>query len=138
LLPVSTLIGTGLDALANNGLALGAAYNNVLGGGGGDGYTLCDLELVVSFATAPAANSGIAVWLLGSTDGTSYEDGSSSVTPARGWDVLFPLRPVSGAQRIVRRAWLPWGMWKPLALNQATGQPFAATGNLLRIRPVSS
>lgn len=134
----ASLATTELNSLANNAAAAaGSAYNNVIGGGGGDGYTLCDLELQVTFGTNPTANTGVTVWLLGSADGTNYEDGSSSVTPARLPDAVFPVRAVTTAQRINRRVWCPWGLFKALVRNDGTGQAFAATGNILSIRPVT-
>lgn len=135
---VATLMSTELNSLATNTAAVASsAFNNVQGGGGGDGYTLCDLELVVTFGTNPAASTGISVWFLGQPDGTNYEDGSSSVTPARLPDAVFPVRAVTTAQRIVRRIAIPPGTWKALALNDGTGQALAATGNTLKIRPAA-
>lgn len=135
---VATLMSTELNSLATNTAAVASsAFNNVQGGGGGDGYTLCDLELVVTFGTSPAASTGISVWFLGQPDGTDYEDGSSSVTPARLPDAVFPVRAVTTAQRIVRRIAIPPGTWKALALNDGTGQALAATGNTLKIRPAT-
>lgn len=131
----TTLLSTGLNSLANNALAASSAFDNTQAAAG-DGSTLCDLELVVTFGTNPA-NTGISVWLLGSQDGTNYEDGDSSTTPARLPDCVFPLRAVTTAQRIVRRVWLPWGLMKALVKNDGTGQAFASSGNTLKIRPVT-
>lgn len=133
----ATLMTTDLNSVANNGLAIGSAYNNVQGGGGGDGYTLCDVELVVTYGSAPAAGTGVTAWFLAAPDGTNYEDGGASVTPARLPDVVFPVRAVTTAQRIVRRVLLPWGLMKPLVRNDGTGQTTAASGNTLAIRPVA-
>src|SRR4051812_13004672 len=94
---IATLLSTGLNSLANNSLAVSSAYDNTQGGGGGDGYTLCDLELVVTFGTNPTANTGVSVWFLAVPDGTNYEDGDASTTPARAPDVVFPLRAVTTA-----------------------------------------
>jgi hypothetical protein len=132
----TTLLTTELNGLINNSLALGAAFNN-LQGQTGDGYTLCDVELVATYGTAPAANTGVSVWFLGTQDGTNYEDGDTGITPGRMPDVVFPLRSVTTAQRIIRRIFLPWGLFKPLARNDGTGQAMAATGNSLKIRPVA-
>ena len=132
----TTLLSTGLDALADNALALSAAYDNTAGAAG-DGSTLCDLELVVSYASAPDAGSAVVVWLLASQDGTNYEDGGTSVTPLRIPDRAFPLRPVTGAQRIIRRVAMPPGLFKALLKNDATGEAMAASGNTLKIRAVT-
>lgn len=133
----TTLLDTGLNSLANNGLAISATYNNTQGGGAGDGYTLCDLELVCNYGTAPSVNTACSVWFLATQDGTNFEDGSATVTPARAADVVIPVRAVTGAQRIIRRAWVPWGNFQALLKNDGTGQAMAATGNTLKIRPVT-
>lgn len=132
----ATLLSTGLNSLANNGLALSSLFDNTVGQTG-DGYILCDVELVATYGSAPTANTGVAVWFLGAQDGTNYEDGDASTTPARMPDVVFPLRTVTTAQRILRRVWLPWGKLKALLKNDGTGQAMAASGNTLIIRPVT-
>jgi hypothetical protein len=133
----ATLLSTELNSLANNGTALGSAFNNTVAGGGGDGYTLCDVELVVTYGVAPTASTGVSLWFLSTQDGTNYEDGDNSTTPGRVPDVVFPLRAVTTAQRINRRVALPWGNFKPLAKNDGTGQAMAASGNTIKIRPVT-
>jgi hypothetical protein len=131
----AALLSTGLNSLANNALALGAAFDNTQGQAG-DGYTLCDLELVVTFGTAPTANTGLSLWFLPAQDGTNYEDGDASTTPARAPDLVFPVRAVTTAQRVARRSvLLPEGKWKPLLKNDGTGQAVAASGNTLTVRP---
>lgn len=132
----STLLSTELNSLANNSLALGNAFDNTVGQAG-DGYVLCDVELVVTYGTAPTANTGCSVWFLSTQDGTNYEDGSSSVTPARLPDVVFPVRAVNTTQRIIRRVLLPWGVLKPLLKNDGTGQAMASSANTLKVRPVT-
>jgi hypothetical protein len=132
----STLLSTELNSLANNALALGSAFDNTAGQAG-DGNTLCDVELVVTYGTAPGVSTAVALWLLGTQDGTNYEDGGSSVTPGRLPDQTFPLLAVTTAQRVVRRMWLPWGKFKPLIKNDGTGVAMAASGNTLKVRPVA-
>jgi hypothetical protein len=132
----TTLLSTELNSLTNNSLAVGSAFDNTQGQTG-DGYTLCDLELVVTYGVAPTASTGCTLWLLGTQDGTNYEDGGSSVTPARLPEAVFPLRAVNTAQRIIRRVWLPWGKWQPQLKNDGTGQTMASSGNTLKVRPVT-
>jgi len=135
---VATLLSTELDSLANNATAVATTpYNNVQGGDGGDGYALAEVELVVTYGVAPAANTGVAVWFLAQIDGTNYEDGSASITPARIPDVVLGVRPVTTAQRIIRRVALPQGIWKACVKNEGVGQAMAATGSTLKIRPAS-
>jgi hypothetical protein len=128
---------TELNSIANNALAVATAAFNNTQGAAGDGYVQCDVQLVVTFGVAPTANTGVSVWFLSAPDGTNYEDGDTNVTPARIPDVVFPVRAVTTLQRINRRIWLPWSNFKALVKNDGTGQAFAATGNILSIRPVT-
>lgn len=135
---IASLMTTGLDSLANNANALGSEWDNTQGQAG-DGYTLCDVEVYVdSFGGNVTAGGAVLVWFLAAPDGTNYEDGGAGVTPARPADVVLPLRSgISTAQRVSRRAWLPWGKLKPLVRNDATGQAMASSGNTLKVRPVT-
>lgn len=129
---LATLLDTQLNALPNNALAVGGAYT------AGGGYLMAQLELYVTFGTAPTANTGVSVWFLRAIDGTNYEDGADgATTPARLPDVVFPLRAVTTAQRITRRVTLPAGTWRPLLKNDGTGVALAASGNTLRIVPLT-
>lgn len=127
---IATLLTTELNSLANNtNAAVGGAYANTAG------RPYAEFELFVNFGVAPTAGSQVLVWLLARPDGTNTEDGSSSITPARIADVVFPIRAVTGDQRIVVRAPLPPGTTYPLARNNATGQTMAASANTLKVRP---
>lgn len=129
---IATLLSAGLNSLANNGLALSSAFDN------GTALDLQgELELVVTYGSAPTANTGCAVWLLRNVDGTNYEDGSDSVTPARAPDLVFPLRAVTTGQRIILPVTIPPGSWKALLKNDGTGQAMAASGNTLKLRPLT-
>lgn len=132
----TTLVSTGANSLANDALVAGSTFDNTVGQAG-DGYTFCDLELVAQFGTNPTAGTGISIWFLQSQDGTNYEDGSSSITPARIPDCVIPVRAVTTAQRIIKRCLLPQGKLTPLLKNDGTGQAFAASGNTLKVRPVT-
>lgn len=128
---VETPLSTGLNSLANNGLALSSAVTLT-----DAGYLLADVELVVTFGSAPTANTGIAVWFLREVDGSNYGDGDASTTPARAPDLVLPVRAVTTAQRIiVSNVLLPPGTFKALLKNDGTGQAFAASGNTLKILP---
>lgn len=138
---IATLMTTELNSLASSsGLTAGAigttAYNNVQGGGGGDGYPLGEFELVLA-APAGALSAGAAVylWLILQPDGTNYEDGSAGVIPARNPDVIIPVRPVATAQRIaIREVTMPVGNFKTV-LAHNTGQNWGASGNTLKLLP---
>jgi hypothetical protein len=134
---VTPLATTALNSLANNALVACTVFDNEPSVANFDGYTMADVQLEVTFGTAPTANTGVSLWFLSQGDGTNYEDGSSSITPARLPDVVFPVRAVTTAQRINRRVMLPWGNITPLLKNDGTGQAFAASSNTLKIRPAT-
>jgi hypothetical protein len=128
---IATLIDTALNSMANNALVAGSAFS-------ASDYLLAKFELyIASFSAAPTANTGFALWLLATLDGTNYADGSTSVTPADAPNCVFSLRAVSTVQRRYRRITIEPGTWIPLLKNDGTGVSAAATGNTLRIVPVS-
>lgn len=133
----TSMLTTGLNSLANNGLALSAEFDNTIGAAG-DGYIFADVELYVTYGSAPTANTAPALWILQTPDGTNYEQGGDgSTTPARMPDTVFPVLASTSAQRLVRRVLLPWGKLKFLIKNDGTGQAMAASGNTLKVRPVT-
>jgi len=136
MLAQTTLATTALNSMANNALVACTVFDNTIGQNG-DGSEEADFELVVTFGTNPTANTGFSLWLLVANDGTNYEDGSSSVTPARAPDLTFPVRAVTTQQRINKRCSLPAGKFTPLLKNDGTGQAIASSGNILNIRPVT-
>lgn len=135
----STLLGTELNSLSNNAFSVaGATYNNTVGGGTGDGYVLCDVEGVFTFAAAPTANTGVSVWLLMTSDGSNFENApTASVTLGRAPDVVLPVTTGQAGTRVIRRLLCPWGNFKAIAKNDGTGQAMAASGNTIKMRFVT-
>jgi hypothetical protein len=125
---------TELNSIANNGLAISSAFDNTQAADA-DGRTTCELELYVTHPTAPTANTGWSIWFLRAIDGTNYEDGGTSLTPARAADLVIGLRNVNSAQRQTRETSMPVGKFKVLTKNDGTGQASASSGNTLKIRP---
>ena len=121
---------TELNSLANNSLAIGSTITAT-----SSGMLMAEFELLVTYGTAPTAGTSVLVWLLREIDGTNFEDGGSSVQPLRLFDASFPLRAVTGAQRISRVVRMPPGNFKALLKNDGTGQSMAASGNILSFRP---
>jgi hypothetical protein len=129
-----TLLSTELNSLANNANAVHASSVTISSAG----FLRCELELLVTFGTAPTANTTVNVWLLHELDGSNFEDGSGSITPLRVPDAFFALRAVTTAQRIIFVAELPPGTTiRPLLRNDGTGQAMASSGNTLKIRPLT-
>ena len=136
---LQTIMTTELNGLANNATVL----SSVAGSSGlitltSTGYPQALAELVVTFGTAPTANTTINVWFLTEIDGTNLEDGSSSLVPQRSPDLFFPLRGVTTAQRIAKTCKLPVTAFKVLVQNNGTGQAMAASGNTLKLLPYTS
>lgn len=134
-----SLLTTELNSLANNSNgSAGSAVNNVASGtSNADGYVRGAVELyLAAYTGTPTAGTGVSLWFLRSADGgTNYEDGSSSVTPARTADVFVPVRALaSGPQRITVPCWLPAGYFKTLPRNEGTGISFASSGNTVVVR----
>lgn len=125
-----TLLSTELNSLANNTNAVHASNVSITS----TGFMKSELELLVTFGSAPTANTSILVWLLGEVDGTNFEDGSSTVTPTRVPDAVFTVRAVTTAQRCKAIIDTPPGPIRALVRNDGTGQAFAPSGNTLKIR----
>jgi hypothetical protein len=128
-----TVLTTEMNSLANNSNAVKSSAVSPTSAG----YALVEVELYVTFTVAPTANTGVSIWFLKEIDGTNYEDGSASITPTRNPDVVFGVRSTTNAQRLIKTCVLPAGSFKPLVRNDGTGQAFAASGNVLKIRPYS-
>lgn len=130
------LLSTELNSLLNNTNAVSATpvLVNTVGTSNTDGYVRGKLEAVIG---APAgtltANSSLNVWFLETVDGTNYEDGDASTTPAREADCVLGVRAVSTAQRITKEVFVPVGSSKVLYRNAGTGQTLASSGNTLKL-----
>lgn len=132
-----SLLTTELNSLATNTMsAAGSVVDNVVGGTNLDGYVRGKVEVVLAAYTGtPAVSSAVYLWFLKTIDGGSnYEDGSSSLQPARTPDVVVPVGAVaSGPQRVVVECWVPVGKFKPIASNAGTGLTLAASGNTVKV-----
>ena len=132
---VSTIVSTELNSLANNSQVV----SSVAGSSGVitvPTQTQMRVELFVTFGTAPTANTSVLVWFLQTIDGgTSYEDGSSTVTPTRNPDVIFTVNAITTGQRLQKVVDTPTGNFKVLVKNNGTAQAFSSTLNTVRILP---
>src|SRR5438477_9650611 len=125
-----TLIsGSTNNALGNNSLSIGSAFNHLSGTSGLDGAPSGWLVLTYSMTSSPTAGNSISVWFLGAQDhGTNalYEDGGSGVgpTPDRPPDVIFPVATTSSFHQIEMPVFMKVGWQKALLKNQ-TGIAFS-------------
>jgi hypothetical protein len=126
----STVLTTELNALANAGRsAAGTEINNATNK---DMYG--QLELAVTFGTAPSAGGFVEIYMVNALDGTNYEDGSNTVDPGTHKLVdRIPVRAVTTAQRLNGRMIpLEPAKTKFLLLN-GSGQAFPASGSTLTL-----
>jgi hypothetical protein len=128
---IATLLSTEMNSQANNALVLGSAYSS------SGNYLMAELQIDVTFGSAPTANTGLSVWLLRAIDATNYETGGTSATPTRAPDAVFPLAAVTTQQLITLRVPIPPGTFKPLLKNDGSGQAFPASGSTLKILPLT-
>jgi hypothetical protein len=121
-----SILTTELNALANNAGVVTAVVENSTSL---DQYA--DFELVVTYGTAPTADTTVDLYIVRTIDGTNYED-ATATRPTPEFVGSFVLDNVTTAQRkIVRGVMLPPISFKLLIVNKA-GQAMAATGNTLR------
>ncbi len=124
---ISTVLDTSLIDLASNALVVSSAFDN-----SSNLHLWAEVEISATFATTPVVNSGVSVWFLRNLDGTNYEDGDTSITPARAPDLVLPVRAVSTQQRVTRRCAIPPGTFKILLKNE-TGVALSASGHTLKL-----
>ncbi|MBB6053277.1 hypothetical protein [Armatimonas rosea] len=128
---VTTVLSTGLNSLASNASAISNSYTT-------SGWMLARVTLTISYAVAPTANTSIDLFAIQSSDGgTTWSDGSGSVTPTAGLIKSFGLRAVTGAQVLVDTVMIPPGPIKFLARSNGVGQTAAASGNTITIETVT-
>jgi hypothetical protein len=144
----SSLLTTELNSLASSAaLTAGAissvggtsgVFNNVQGGGGLGGFTQALFLIhIASLASAPTAGTGFFFWFINSLDGSLFEDGSATITPARRADLVIPVRAATGVQNIIVQSSLPPNSFYVLC-DQNTGQTLASSGNYLKVCPVTN
>jgi hypothetical protein len=88
----AAVMTTELDGLANNARAISGAVDNTA-----DLDFWDDVELVVTYGTAPSAGGTVELYLVESVDGTNYGDGDADVVTADGWDLSVLLGDGTGA-----------------------------------------
>lgn len=123
-----------LKNLANAARVLG---NEVDPTGAANRFPLALVQLKVRCAVAPTGSPFVSLYFLTAADGTQYEDGDSSTTPARPADLVLPVRLVNTQQFIqLKNVLLPPSPFKPLVIN-STGQALTNTDNenILSYRP---
>jgi len=128
-----TYLSSELDGLANDSNKLGSAIDFTAAGA--DRKLYMDVEIYLNTVDLSAqTNPAIHIWLLARTDGTNFEDGSDTVTPARAPDKIVPLREVNDAQRVFARFLLTTPDQGKLLIKNKTGAALASSGNTVKYR----
>jgi hypothetical protein len=139
----ANLLTTELNSLANNNGALqSGSYDNR--STGSNNFLFGQLELNVTFGSAPTAGNLIDLFLIPAPDGTNYDDGAGGATPVAPQNCYvgsFIVRAVTSAQKlsmgmpgIQPLIKLPPYHFKAL-LVQKSGQAFPASGSTLVLYP---
>lgn len=122
-----TILDTGLNSLANSAAALSAAIAN-----GTDLDLYVDLELAVTFGSAPTENAPIEVYIVRALDGTNYNTQSAEGRPRGGFVGSFIVDNVTSAQNLVLpQVLIPPQDFKIYLLNKS-GQAFPSSGSTLK------
>jgi len=126
------IAGASLNSLADEAGLLGSDL-----GANDDFYVRLEV-LIASVDLSAQDNPAIYIYYIKSDDnGTTFEDGSASIEPARRPDVIIPLREVSAAQRVMIDALFPPENFKVLYWNK-TGAALAASGNTIFYSPFTT
>ncbi len=118
----TSYLTTELNALAIDGVVLGAAINN-----GTNRHFWCKVEVDLSTKDLSAAVSpGVQIRLIESLDGTNYEDNDD-----KAYAITIPVADTSAAHlKVSGRIQIPPGNFK-LAVVNKTEVIFGATDNIL-------
>jgi hypothetical protein len=127
-------LSTELNSLADAGRQISSAIDN---SSNLDLYM--DLELAVQYtSSAPTAGQKVAeVYLVPTTDGTNYAEGSTSITPQQAL-LVATFESRNGSTSAVERLAslgipIPVGSFK-LELVNTSGKTYASSGNTLKYR----
>jgi hypothetical protein len=104
-------------SIANNAIAASATQDNTA-----NLDLWMDVELQVTFATAPTAGTSLSLYLVNSLDGTNVGD-EPTPPPATNLVATFPVQAVTTAQRIEYRGIaLSPSKYQLVLYNNGTGQ----------------
>ena len=125
-----TVLGAELNALASAwrsaaGTEIDNATNKDMFG---------QLELQVTFGTAPSAGGYVEIYMINALGGTDYEDGSNTVDPgAHKLIDRIPVRAVTTPQRLTGRVLTLNPAKTKFLLSNGSGQAFPASGSTLTL-----
>jgi hypothetical protein len=123
----TTIMSTDLNSLANAAGVESAEVDN-----DADLDIFVDLQLEVTFGSAPTENAPVEVYLEGKVDGTNYPTSSAEGRPRNGFVGSFICDNVTTLQRLhLPKVQLPPFDFKIFLLNKS-GQAFPSSGTTLK------
>lgn len=130
---LNIIMQSDLNTLANGAAVISAATENTVMTGGvvtptNSNYPNAEFEHVSSSTAAATAQTTVLYWFLRAIDGSTYEEGSSSVIPTRDPDLVFIMEALT-SQRVTKQAKMPVGPFKVLCQNNS-GQAFLSANKL--------
>lgn len=123
----TTVLSGGLDALANDAAATSAAITSARD-------QFANLELSVTFASAPTADRTVDAYIVRTVDGTNFEDASASRPPASGFLGSFAVNNSASLQRLILAGVVLDVRDFQIMLVNKSGQAFTASGHTLKIQ----
>lgn len=126
---LQSYLSSELTGVANNANKLGAAIDFTTAGW--DRKVYLDIELYLpSTDLSGETNPAINLWMIGTLDGTNFEDGSDTINPAKPPNMIISLRAVNGVQRVVQRFLLTTPNKGKILIENRTGATILAGATL--------
>jgi hypothetical protein len=120
-----TWLSTELNSLANSARAVSSTLTNT------NQELFAQVELTVTFGTAPAAGTTCELYILPSNDGTNFPDDAVADIQAALWVGNFVLRNATAQRRLLWPVLLPPNTFRVVLINRA-GVSFPASGSVVR------
>lgn len=129
---------TELNSLANNAWTAASATIDNRIGQTMNGYMVCRVEFAGTFAANPTAGGAITGFFLKTVDGTTFETTpTATVGLNRLPNFVIPVMTGQTASKVSIDVLCPAERFKVCLQNTATGQAMAASGNTVKIMPVT-
>jgi hypothetical protein len=136
---LTTIMSSELNSIASNGWTAAStvtADNRI--GQALNGYLICRIEWNVTFAANPTAAGGFTGWFLKTADGTNFENTpTASIALGRPPDFFLPVTTGQTGTRVMLDVRCPAERFKIVGNLSNTGQTTAASGNTIKILPIT-
>jgi len=135
---VTTALSTELNSKTSNSWTSASSVVDNRIGQTLNGYMICRVEFQATFAANPTAGGAFTGYFLKNVDGTNYEDTpTATVGLNRLPDFVIPVTTGQTGTRAIVDVRCPAERFKAVGQLTATGQTTAASGNTLKILPIT-